>query len=351
MTGAPSHLRPFLAKVADGKSLSRGEAEQAFAILMAGEATPAQIGGFLMALRVRGETVDEITGAVSAMRAKMTRIEAPEGAIDVCGTGGDNAGTLNISTAVAFVCAASGVPVAKHGNRAASSKSGAADILASLGVNLEADMECLQRALFEVGTCFLWAQKHHSAMRHVGPSRVELGTRTIFNLMGPMSNPAGVKRQLIGVFSSAWLEPMAGVLKNLGTEHAWLVHGSDGLDEITITGPTRVVELKHGALRGFDISPEEFGIKRASLAELKGGDPAANALALRDLFGGKKGPYRDIVLLNAAAALVVGGKAGDIKGGLALATKAVDSGGARDKLEALVRLTNAPAINATARQS
>jgi len=345
MTPAATNLKPFLASIAEGKSLSRLEAEQAFGILMEGEATPAQIGGFLMALRVRGETIDEITGAVSAMRAKMTRIEAPEGAIDVCGTGGDNAGTLNISTAVAFVCAASGVPVAKHGNRAASSKSGAADILAALGVNLEADMVRLQQALFEVGTCFLWAQKHHSAMRHVGPSRVELGTRTIFNLMGPMSNPAGVKRQLIGVFSPHWLEPMAGVLKNLGTEHAWLVHGSDGLDEITTTGPTRVVELRHGVLRSFDLSPDEFGIKRARLADLKGGDPAANALALRDLFDGKIGPYRDIVLMNAGAALVVAGKASDMKDGLKLAAEAIDSGKALGKLEALVRLTNTPVTN------
>lgn len=337
---APTDLKGLIAIVAQGKALSRAEAETAFNIIMTGEATPAQIGGFLMALRVRGETVDEITGAVSVMREKMTRIQAPQGAIDVCGTGGDGAGTLNISTAVAFVCAACGVTVAKHGNKAASSKSGAADILTSLGVNIDADMKVLESALFEVGTSFLWAQKHHSAMRHVGPARVELGTRTIFNLMGPMSNPAGVKRQLIGVYSRQWLKPMADALRSLGTEHAWLVHGSDGLDEITTTGPTFVVELCNGNLREFEIAPEQFGLSRSTASELKGGDPAQNAQALRDLFDGAVGPYRDIVRLNAAAALVVAGKAPDVAQGLALAAEALDSGRAREKLEALVQFTN-----------
>lgn len=334
-------LKSLIGTVAQGKSLTRAEAETAFNIIMTGEATPTQIGGFLMALRVRGETVDEIIGAVSVMREKMTRIQAPLGAIDVCGTGGDGAGTLNISTAVAFVCAACGITVAKHGNRAASSKSGAADILATLGVNIEADVKLLERALFEVGTSFLWAQKHHSAMRHVGPSRVELGTRTIFNLMGPMSNPAGVKRQLIGVFSRQWLVPMATALNSLGTECAWLVHGSDGLDEITTTGPTYVVELRDGRLREFEISPEQFGLPRANAEELKGGDPARNAQALRDLFDGAVGPYRDIVRLNAAAALVVAGKAVDVAEGLQLAAEALDFGRAREKLDALIRVTNA----------
>ena len=336
---APTDLKGLIAVVAQGKTLSRAEAETAFNIIMTGEATPAQIGGFLMALRVRGETVDEITGAVSVMREKMTRIQAPQGAIDVCGTGGDGAGTLNISTAVAFVCAASGVTVAKHGNKAASSKSGAADILTSLGVNIDADMKVLESALFEVGTSFLWAQKHHSAMRHVGPARVELGTRTIFNLMGPMSNPAGVKRQLIGVYARQWLKPMAETLRSLGTEHAWLVHGSDGLDEITTTGPTFVIELRDGNLREFEISPEQFGLSRSTAAELKGGDPGQNAEALRGLFDGVVGPYRDIVRLNAAAALVVAGKAADIPQGLTLAADALDSGRARDKLDALVQFT------------
>lgn len=333
-------LKGHIGIVAQGKSLTRTEAEDAFNIIMAGEATPAQIGGFLMALRVRGESVDEITGAVSVMRAKMTRVQAPDGAIDVCGTGGDGAGTLNISTAVAFICAASGVTVAKHGNKAASSKSGAADILAALGVNIDADVKVLEQALFEVGTSFLWAQKHHSAMRHVGPSRVELGTRTIFNLMGPMSNPAGVKRQLLGVFSKQWLMPMADALRALGTEHAWLVNGSDGLDEITTTGPTNVVELKGGQIRAFEVTPEQFGLKRATLAEIKGGDPAHNAAALHELFDGKTGPYRDIVLLNAAAALVVADRVPDIPAGLKLAAEALDFAKAREKLDALVRITN-----------
>lgn len=336
---APTDLKALIGIVAQGKALSRAEAETAFNIIMTGEATPAQIGAFLMALRVRGETVDEITGAVSVMREKMTRIQAPQGSIDVCGTGGDGAGTLNISTAVAFVCAASGVAVAKHGNKAASSKSGAADILTSLGVNIDADMKVLEGALFEVGTSFLWAQKHHSAMRHVGPARVELGTRTIFNLMGPMSNPAGVKRQLIGVYSRQWLMPMADALRSLGTEHAWLVHGSDGLDEITTTGPTHVVELRDGQLREFEISPEQFGLSRSSAAELKGGDPGQNAEALRGLLDGVVGPYRDIVRLNAAAALLVAGKVADMPQGLALTAEALDSGKAKAKLEALVRFT------------
>jgi len=334
-------LKGLIGIVAQGKSLSRAEAETAFNIIMTGEATPTQIGGFLMALRVRGETVDEITGAVSVMREKMTRIQAPQGSIDVCGTGGDGAGTLNISTAVAFVCAACNVTVAKHGNKAASSKSGAADILAALGVNIDADMAVLEKALFEVGTSFLWAQKHHSAMRHVGPSRVELGTRTIFNLMGPMSNPAGVKRQLIGVFSRQWLVPMAEALRSLGTEFAWLVHGSDGLDEITTTGPTYVVELRDGNLREFEISPEQFDLPRATANELKGGDPGQNAEALRALFDGAVGPYRDIVRMNAAAALVVAGKAQDMAQGMALAAEALDFGHAREKLDALIRVTNA----------
>ncbi|WP_374381406.1 anthranilate phosphoribosyltransferase [Dongia sp.] len=335
----PSDLKGLIGIVAQGKPLSRGEAEAAFNIIMTGEATPAQIGAFLMGLRVRGETVDEITGAVSIMRDKMVRIEAPMGAIDVCGTGGDGAGTLNISTAVAFVCAANGVAVAKHGNKAASSKSGAADILTALGVNIDADTKVLEQALFEVGTSFLWAQKHHSAMRHVGPARVELGTRTIFNLMGPMSNPAGVKRQLIGVYARQWLKPMAETLRTLGTERAWLVHGSDGLDEITTTGPTHVVELRDGKITEFEIAPEEFGLSRSTAAELKGGDPGQNAEALRNLFDGAVGPYRDIVRLNAAAALIVAGKAKDIAEGLTLAADALDSGRAKEKLEALVAFT------------
>jgi len=348
-TAAPAATPPavdfkgLLALVAQGKSLSQAQAEDAFSAMMAGAATPAQMGAFLMALRLRGETVDEITGAVKIMRERMTRIEAPAGAIDVCGTGGDHAGTYNISTPVAILCAACGVKVAKHGNRAASSQSGAADVLAVLGVNIDADTATVQRALIEVGTCFLWAPKHHSAMKHVGPTRVELGTRTIFNLMGPMSNPAGVKRQLLGVFSPDWQEPMASVLRNLGTEHAWIVHGSDGLDEITTTGPTRVVELRHGAIRSFTVAPEDFGIARALPSDLKGSDPAGNAQAIRELFEGVPGPYRDIVLLNTAAALVIAERTADMPSALDLAARALDEGKARDALAALVRVTNAPA--------
>jgi anthranilate phosphoribosyltransferase len=333
-------FKALLGVVAQGKPLTQSQAEQAFGAIMAGEVTPSQIGAFLMALRVRGETVEEMTAAVKVMREKMTRIASADGAIDVCGTGGDHAGTLNISTPVALVCAAMGARVAKHGNRAASSKSGAADVLAALGVNLEADMATLERALAEIGTCFLWAQKHHTAMRHVGPTRAELGTRTIFNLMGPMSNPAGVKRQLLGVFSGDWLEPMAEVLRNLGTEHAWLVHGSDGLDEITTTGPTKVVELRHGAIRGFTIAPEDFGIARSEPAALKGGDASSNAQAIRALFDGVQGSYRDIVLLNAAAAFVIAERASDMPSGLKLAAEALDSGKAKRVLDDLVRVTN-----------
>jgi anthranilate phosphoribosyltransferase len=336
-------FKALLGVVAQGKPLSRPQAEQAFRAMMTGEVTPSQIGAFLMALRVRGETVDEITAAVTVMREKMIRIEGPASAIDVCGTGGDHAGTLNISTPVAILCAACGVTVAKHGNRAASSKSGAADVLAALGVNIDAEMAVVQRSLKEVGTCFMWAPKHHSAMKHVGPTRVELGTRTVFNLMGPMSNPAGVKRQLLGVFSADWLEPMANVLKNLGTEHAWLVHGSDGLDEITTTGPTRVVELRHGAIRHFTLTPEDYGIAVADPADLKGGDAAANARAIRDLFAGVPGAYRDIVLINSAAALVIAERAADLPAALDLAAQAIDGGKANDVLAALVRVTNAAA--------
>lgn len=335
-------LKGFIGLAAQGRPLTRAQAEMAFGIMMSGEATPAQIGGLLMAMRVRGETIDEITGAVTVMRDKMLRIPAVPGAIDVCGTGGDQAGTLNISTAVAFVCAACNVPVAKHGNRAASSRSGAADVLTALGVNIDADLETVQRALVEVGTTFMWAQKHHSAMRHVAPSRVELGTRTIFNIMGPLSNPASVKRQLLGVFAEQWMEPIAHVLKNLGTEHAWVVHGGDGLDEVTTTTVTHVCELKNGNIRRFEISPSDHGIRTATAAELQGGDPAHNAEAIRELLDGATGPYRDIVLLNSAAALVVADAAKDLRQGLAMAAEAIDFAKARKVLEDLIRVTNEP---------
>jgi anthranilate phosphoribosyltransferase len=338
MTGT-GDLKPLIAAAATGRPLTAGEAEQAFDIMMSGNATPAQIGGFLMALRVRGETVEEITGAVRAMRAKMTRIHAPDGAIDTCGTGGDASGTWNISTGAALVVAACGVPVAKHGNRALSSKTGAADVLAALGVNIDAEIPLVEQALREAGICFMMAPRHHSAMRHVGPTRVELGTRTIFNLMGPLSNPAGTKRQLIGVFAEQWLEPLAHVLAELGTERAWLVHGSDGIDEITTTGPTHVAELSGGQVRRFDVTPEEAGLPRAAPEDLKGGDAEANAGAIRALIGGQHGPYRDIVLLNAAAALLVAGKVPNLKAGVAEAARGIDSGGAKRALERLVAVS------------
>jgi anthranilate phosphoribosyltransferase len=277
------------------------------------------------------------------MRSKMTRIASPAGAIDTCGTGGDASGTWNISTGAALVVAGCGVPVAKHGNRALSSKTGAADVLAALGVNIDADMALVERALREAGICFMMAPRHHSAMRHVGPTRVELGTRTIFNLMGPLSNPAGTKRQLIGVFSEQWLEPMAHVLAELGTERAWLVHGSDGIDEITTTGPTHVAELNGGQVRRFKIAPEDAGLPRAAADDLKGGDAEANAAAIRAMVGGQHGPYRDIVLLNAGAALVVAGKAVDLRTGATTAAQAIDGGRAKQALERLVAITNAKA--------
>ena len=335
-----SDLKPLIAIAAGGRALDEIQAEQAFDILMSGDATPAQIGGFLMSLRVRGETVPEIVGAVRAMRAKMLRVEAPAGAVDTCGTGGDGAGTLNISTGAAIVTAAAGVPVAKHGNRAASSKTGAADVLAALGVNVEADMRLVKEALWKANICFMLAPRHHSAMRHVGPSRVELGTRTIFNLMGPLSNPAGAKRQLVGVFARQWIVPLAEVLGRLGTERAWVVHGSDGLDEITTTGPSHVAELKGGRIAQFEVSPEMAGLARAKPADIKGADAATNAAAITEMLTGRPGPYRDIVLLNSAAALVIAGKAEDLRTGVALAAQAIDSGKAKATLAELVALTN-----------
>ena len=276
-------FKPLIAKVADRQSLTEAEARQAFDIMMSGEATPSQIGGFLMALRVRGETVEELTGAARVMRAKVLAIEAPPGTIDTCGTGGDAKGTYNISTGVAFVLAACGVPVAKHGNRAVSSKSGAADVLTALGVNIDADMTQVQKAIWEIGITFLMAPRHHGAMRHVGPTRVELGTRTIFNLLGPLSNPAGAKRQLMGVFSRDWIQPQAQVLAQLGTEHAWVVHGSDGLDELTTTGPSYVAEVKDGRVSAFEVTPEDAGLPRVDFQALVGGSPEHNATAMRAL--------------------------------------------------------------------
>jgi anthranilate phosphoribosyltransferase len=343
MTVDVQDFKALLGVAATGKPLTAEQAELAFDAMMSGNATPSQMGGFLMALRVRGETVEEITGAVRAMRGKMTPIEAPLGAIDTCGTGGDGVGTWNISTAASFVVAACGVPVAKHGNRGLSSKSGAADVLTALGVNVEADMALVKQALWEANICFMMAPRHHSAMRHVGPTRVELGTRTIFNLMGPLSNPAGAVRQLTGVFSRAWIAPMAEVLGKLGSEHAWVVHGNDGIDELTTTGPSHVAELKAGKVTTYEINPEDAGLKRARAEDLRGGDPETNALALSALLDGHIGPYRDIVLLNAAAALIVAGKVLTLREGVEMAAEAIDSGAARAKLAQLIAITNSKA--------
>ncbi|MBT9370108.1 anthranilate phosphoribosyltransferase [Rhizobium sp. CSW-27] len=332
-------LKPFIAKVANGEALSRDDARAAFDILMSGEATPSQIGGFLMALRVRGETVEEIAGAVSTMRAKMLPVAAPPDVIDIVGTGGDGLGTYNISTLAAIIVAGAGVRVAKHGNRALSSKSGTADALTALGVKLDIPPALISRCIEEAGIGFMFAQVHHAAMRHVGPSRVELGTRTIFNLLGPLSNPAGARRQLLGVFSSRWLQPIAEVMRDLGSESLWVVHGQ-GMDEIATTGVTQVTALENGAIRSFELTPEDFGVPRATIDELKGGDGEVNARALRAVLGGARNAYRDIALCNAAASLVVAGRAADVLEGMILATQSLDSGNAAAVLDRLVAVSN-----------
>ena len=340
MSDAVADFKALLGKLAAGETLSEDEAHAAFDTMMSGDTTPAQTGGFLMGLRIRGETVAEITGAARAMREKALAVAAPPGTIDTCGTGGDGRGTYNISTAAALVAAACGVPVAKHGNRAMSSRSGSADVLRALGVDIDADMALVGRSLATVGIGFLMAPRHHGAMRHVAGARVELGTRTIFNILGPLSNPAGAKRQLIGVFDERWLEPIAAVLGNLGSERVWVVHGADGMDELTTTGPTHVAELHDGAVSRFEVAPEDAGLPRAAAADLAGGDPAHNAASMRRLFDGAPGAYRDIVLLNAGAALVVAGKAGDLASAAALAAAAIDDGTAAAVLDRLVAVTN-----------
>jgi anthranilate phosphoribosyltransferase len=333
-------LKSLIGKVATGATLTRHEAASAFDSMMSGEATPSQMGGLLMALRVRGETVEEITGAVSTMRAKMLRVQAPANAVDVVGTGGDGSGSVNVSTCAAFIVAGCGVPVAKHGNRALSSRSGAADVLSALGVRIDLTPDHVSRCIHETGIGFMFAPSHHPAMKNVGPTRVELATRTIFNLLGPLSNPAGVKRQMVGVFSRQWVQPLAQVLKNLGAESIWVVHGSDGLDEITLTGPSFVAALENGAIRTFEVTPEDGGLARANGDALKGGDGAANAIALQNVLDGKPGAFRDVALLNAAAALIVSGKAKDLKEGVALGTKSLDSGAAAARLKHLVAVSN-----------
>ena len=332
-------FKPMLAKVATGASLSRAESERAFDDMFSGEVTPTQMGGFLMALRVRGETVEEITGAVTAMRGKMLVVKAPPDAIEIVGTGGDGSGSYNVSTLASLITAACGVPVAKHGNRALSSKSGASDVLGALGVAIGVAPRLVEACIREAGIGFMMAPTHHAATRHVGPVRVELGTRTIFNILGPLSNPANVKRQLVGAFSRALLEPMANVLKNLGSQKVWIVHGSDGLDELTTTGPTYVAALGDGAVKSFEVTPEEAGLKRAAASDLRGGDPAHNAAALTAVLDGMKSPYRDIAVFNAAAALVVAGKALSLKEGAAIAARAIDDGKAKATLAKLVQVS------------
>jgi anthranilate phosphoribosyltransferase len=333
-------LKPLIAKAADGP-LTRAEAEAAFDIIMSGEATMAQTGGLLMALRTRGEAVDEIAGAAAAMRAKAAHVKAPPGAMDIVGTGGDGKGTLNISTATAFVVAGAGVPVAKHGNRALTSKSGTADAMTEMGINVMIPAEVTERALAACGICFMMAPMHHSAMRHVMPARLELGTRTVFNILGPLTNPAGVKYQLTGAFSVAMLRPMAETLRALGTTAAWLVHGADGTDEISISGPTTVLALKDDAISEMTVRPEDAGLPVHPFEDILGGTAAENVTRLRALLDGAPGAYRDAVLLNAAAALVIVGRASDLKAGVEMARTSIDSGAAKAKVAALAAATNA----------
>lgn len=335
-------LKPLIAHAIEGP-LTRAQAEAAFAAIMEGEATPAQIGGFLMILRTRGETVDEYAAAASVMRGKCVKVHAPEGAMDIVGTGGDGKGTLNISTATAFVVAGAGVVVAKHGNRNLSSKSGAADALTELGVNVMVGADVVERALREVGIGFMMAPMHHPAVRHVMPARSELGTRTIFNILGPLTNPASVRRQLTGAYSRAVIRPMAETLAALGSDRAWLVHGADGTDEMSIAGETFVVELRDGQIMEFSIHPEMAGLPAHPFSALEGGAPAENAAALRALLGGARSAYRDAVLLNAAAALVIADKARDLAEGVEMAAASIDSGAAKGKAEALARLSQAEA--------
>lgn len=331
-------MKPLIYAASEGP-LSRSQAEQAFELLFDGAATPAQIGGLLMALRARGEAVSEYAAAASVMRAKCTPVTAPEGAMDIVGTGGDGMGTLNISTATAFVVAGAGVTVAKHGNRNLSSKSGAADALTEMGIDVMVGPDMVERALEQAGIGFMMAPMHHPAMKHVMPVRQELGSKTIFNILGPLTNPAGVKRQLSGAFAIDLIFPMAETLKDLGSEKAWLVHGGDGTDEISIAEPTQVAVLEDGKIRGREVHPEDAGLPVHPFRDILGGTPAENAAAFRALLDGTKSAYRDAVLLNAAAALMVADKVTDLKSGAEMAAESVDSGAAKARVEALARVT------------
>jgi anthranilate phosphoribosyltransferase len=334
-------IKAALGRIAARQDLTGEEMRSVMTVIMNGEATPSQIGAFLMGMRVKGETVGEIAAAVSILREKMVKVEgAPEDAIDIVGTGGDGAETLNISTTAAIVVASAGVPVAKHGNRALSSKSGAAECMQALGVKLDLTPEQIARCVREAGIGFMFAPAHHPAMKHVGPTRQELGTRTMFNLLGPQSNPAGVRRYMLGVFARQWVEPVAAALLANRATSAWVVHGADGLDELSTTGTSFVASIKGGNLTSFEVTPEDAGLPRAALADLKGADPQHNAGRLRELLDGVKSPYRDVVLLNAAAAFIVAGRADTLKRGVSLATDEIDSGRAKDTLDKLVAVSN-----------
>jgi anthranilate phosphoribosyltransferase len=339
----PQALKPYISRALDA-ALTQQEAEEAFDIIMSGRATPSQIGGFLMILRLRGESIEEIAGAASIMRAKVLRVQAPAGAIDIVGTGGDAKGTLNISTAAALVVASLGVPVAKHGNKAQSSRTGTADVLALLGVNINADVATIERSLAVCGMGYMNAPNHHSAMRHVMPARVELAVRTIFNILGPLTNPAGVKRQLTGAFTQHLLRPMAETLRTLGSEKAWLVHGMDGTDEISIAAPTYVAALEDGKVTQFEIKPEDAGLHQHPFGQILGGKPEDNAEKMRLLLAGEQSPnlmaFRHAVQLNAAAALLVAGRTRTLAEGVPLAAAALDDGRTRATLEMLVRASN-----------
>jgi len=338
MTDIPSALKPFIAKVSEGETLNFEQASEAFEIIMSGGATAAQIAGFLVALRMRGEKVSEICAAVKVICSKAEPIKAPADAMDIVGTGGDGSGTLNISTATAIVTAACGIPVAKHGNRALSSKSGTADALSMLGLNLEAPFAQIERAIREANLGFMMAPRHHSSFKYVGPVRMELGIRTMFNILGPLCNPAGVKRYLLGVYSAQWVRPMAETLAQLGCEKAWVVHGADGLDELSTTGENLVCEVEGSSIREFSIGPEAAGLPAASLEALKGGDAKYNAQRIRALLDGEKDAYRDIVLFGSAAALVIAGKVKELSEGVGMASTAIDSGKASQTLEKLVAI-------------
>jgi anthranilate phosphoribosyltransferase len=335
-----SELRQLIQKVAGGAALTKDEIRGALEQMTAGAATAAQMGAFLMALRVRGETIEEITGAAQMLRARMNRVDVPADAIDIVGTGGDNHGTYNISTCAALLAAGAGAKVAKHGNRRVSSKSGASDVLAELGVKLDTPFEVIARCVTEAGLGFLWAPQHHPAMRHWAAIRGELGIRTIFNLLGPIANPGAVRSQIVGVFSRDWVLPIAEVLRNLGAEHVWVVHGHDGLDELTTTGATDVAELKDGAITQFEVTPADAGLSPARLADLRGGDEKENAAAIRNVLNGKRTPLRDIALLNAAAALIVADRAANLVDGAALAAHAIESGAAHAVLAKLIAISN-----------